>query len=213
MAVSEPETLNCNLVLLGMNLLNNPADFQSFQSAVETEVIGSDVIELRLRQFNLQRDRISLQLTPSRSVIQRDYPAKEDLDRLAEIASCSIACSSNRGELQAHGYNVEMVFDQDSEPTALNYLARKMFSPSIYPQWTLSGGSCKLNFRDEKVDNRVWNVTLEPRHNDANTTKVFISLNMHLEQPEVPPKDAIKTNLEEAWEITNRFIGQLERRE
>ena len=220
MGVSEIETINYTLVMLGLDLLQNQDECVEFQGNVNTEVALTVNREIPMREILISKDRIKIitRIAESgdipRTEIQMEYPAsKEGLDRFAEVAGFSISCSKSPGQLRALGYNTILVYDQDSSPSAHEYLA-KLFKPSIHPQWNLHGGSCKLEFREpDQAEGRRWNITLEPRQNNLATAKVFANLHLHIDTSELPIKEEIKSSMERAWNEVCEFIHLLENKE
>ena len=137
MAVKIQDVVRANLVLLGLRLINTPNELQAFKSAVGTDVqvagaslvanIPTGVTEPG-RVLTLNRDRITLDLSPSRAAINRDYPERGDLRRLAEVAWQAINTSSDASvQPQAFGFNIELIFDQDSGTNAFGYLSGRLF--------------------------------------------------------------------------------------
>ena len=98
MAANVQDVVRANLVLVGCRLLGQPTDFEKFRQSVGTDVqtvqaelianIESGITE-PAQTLALKRDRITIELSPSRSTISREYPSREDLPRLAEVAGAS----------------------------------------------------------------------------------------------------------------------------
>ena len=223
MGISEIETTNYALVLIGLNLLKDQPESVEFQNKVDAEVILDVNVEVGsetpLRELRLPKDRIKIitRMSPEigihRSEVQMEYPASESsLDRFAEVAGYSISCSKGAGQLRALGYNAVIVYDRDSTMAAHEYLAR-LFSPPTHPRWNLHGGSCKLEFLEPDQEERRWSLALESRHNDRTTTKIFANLNLHMQTSELPTREEIKSNMESTWNEVERFIRLFEREE
>ena len=216
---NQPEALEYSLTLVGLNLIQDQDEFQEFQRNANSEMvmppsggIALPAQEEVLRVIHLPRDRIRVTVTGSRAGIQMDYPASEEaLDRFTEVAALSISCSRNPGQLLAVGYNLSLVYEQDSAPSSHEYLA-KLFKPPIRPQWNLHGGSCKLEFRDP-AEAGQWNVTVEPRANDPTRMKVFMSLNLHVDTSEVPTREEIYQNMGRAGDYLCSFAIHLDQEE
>ena len=125
--------------------------------------------------LTLNRDRIELELSRSRSSISRDYPLRGDLLRLAEVAGHAISNSTLEvGRLRAIGFNIELIFDQHSGASAFEYLSRRLFAvdPLGGKDWQLMGGAGRLIFNDS---GRRWTISVEPRFNDATESRVFLT--------------------------------------
>ena len=223
MAVIAKEVLKCDFVLLGYELLRRPEEHSEFQARVGTEVVSAGTGVLvganpipnprGLRSLGINRDRITLQLSAERSVVQKDYPSSmNDLARLAEVAGLAMATTDlTNQELIAYGFNFELVYDQDSGSKALNYLGNRLFSPDLpsMSKWSLVGGSGKLSFQDQDK-RKSWNIIIDPRFNDPNTTKIFVSFNLHINRRVQPNNHDIELTLQKIWEVAEKFITTLD---
>ena len=229
MALPVENVLQANLTLVGVKLVNTPDERLAFRKAVDTEVatsetglVGSD--EIVERTHVLSRDRIvvtsNIAVTSNvvvtgnvdRTVIAREYPEKIDLERLAQVALMAIV-NTNLGEqkLVAVGYNIELICESDSKDLAFQYLADHLFASHIHEESPLTGGAGRLFF--EKSGHR-WQARLEPRFNDENTTKIFVSLNMQRTgfSPSLPTKNEVKESLKLIWDEVHNLLSRLERR-
>ncbi len=215
------EVVKANLVLVGFNLLSAPDEFQSFRRAIGTDVqmagagiatnIQSGISEPQ-RSLAVNKDRIALELSSSRSMISRDYPSREDLGRLAEVAWQAIANTSLGDQrLQAFGFNVEMVFDQGAEASAFGYLSRRLFAVESLGGrgWQFVGGAGRLIFDESE---RRWTIQLEPRFNDENESRVFLSANLHVASRNLSKKSEIEDYLKEIWDEVHDFVQRLDER-
>lgn len=216
MAANIEDVLRVNFVLVGFPLLSTQEETDAFRQAVGTEIamagaglvtnIPSGVTEPG-RTFTLNRDRITLDLSTSRSMINRDYPSREDLTRLSEIADLAIKCTNDTQQPRAFGFNVDLVFDQDSCAPALSYLGERLFKADLGNEgWKLFGGSGKLTFAD---NNRRWMVTIEPRFGEEDASRVYFSLNLHHNESRLPTKDEIWDSLGEVWDQAYSFVQRL----
>ena len=90
MAVEIQDVVKANLVLVGLRLLNSPEQIERFGKAIRSDVqiagaglvanIASGLTEPGLT-LGLNRDRITLDLSQSRSTVNREYPSRGDLSR------------------------------------------------------------------------------------------------------------------------------------
>ena len=219
MAATVLDVLKANVVLVGVELLRRDKEFSEFQNAVQTEVaISASGIVIGPqssnpqpgRQLSLGRDRIVLETSQSRTTINRDYPSKEGLDRLAEVAGQAIKKSdvSNQA-LRAFGYNIELVYDQDSGQSALRYLRDRLFPSYLFRDvgWQLIGGAGILDFRG---DGDSWKAKIEPRLNDPGATRIFLGLNLHKQETNLPNEDDIRASLGKIWEQAQKFAERLD---
>ena len=223
MAVEVQDVLNANLVLLGVGLLNTPEEVENFGRAVNTDVtfLGAPGLAGLImgmvpdgsaldRAYALNKDRIALSVSPTRSAITRDYPRQDDLDRLAEVASHAITSTMFETQ-QRHpvGYNIALVYDPKSESKAFSYLADRLFDKNTvrYDQWQLAGGSGKLMFVD---GHKTWTAVIEPRVNDEDGTNIFLTLNLHIGSQPLPSDEEIRNGLNEVWNQALNFANWLD---
>lgn len=213
------DVLKFNIVLVGPGLLNSPEDVRAFSNAVDSDVVptaeglvfGFPSSPAGLgRKLALQRDRISLDLTPDRTVIEREFPGKSDLDRLAEIYEQAVKNTKSKRDLRAHGYNLELVFDQNSGQSSLRYLGDRLFGSAnfAFEDWGLAGGSGKLIF-DSPAGR--WTVLIEPRLNDEQSKRVFLNLNLHKVDSQMPELNAVRRTFAEVWEKAHFFVKHLDK--
>ncbi len=215
MALAIEDVLQTNLTLIGVRLVNTPEERETFREGVQTEIVtaeaglGGEVFE---RTHNLSRDRITVVSTSDRTVIVREYPAKNDLERLAQVAAMAIENTNLDGqELRAIGYNIELVCESDSKNLAIEYLAEHLFMPHLLKgdDSRLSGGAGRLFI---EKSGRRWQARLEPRFNDETTTKIFASLNLHHSEASLsfPTEDDIRDSLTLVWNEVHDLLIHLD---
>lgn len=220
MATTIQDVVSVNFVLVEFQLLRTPQDIEEFKNAVgvDVEVAGmglfANIPTGRTEPgyaLSLRRDRISLELSPPRSTIGMEYPTREGLARLANVAWQAIANTSIESDTpQAFGFNVEMVFNQDSGEPASRYLSDRLFSSQQLGSegWELVGGSGKFIFNDGGIR---WTFDVEPRFNDENESRVFLRVNLHKSENRLPDKEEIQSSLEKAWDEISGFVDRLDR--
>ncbi|MDE2817829.1 MAG: hypothetical protein OXK81_14190 [Chloroflexota bacterium] len=217
MVASISHVLKTNVVALGIDPLATDEARAAFVEAVQSEVVPQLVAfaapsggpPIQGQALQLAQDRITVESSQLRFVVEREYPEKESLDRIAELAGMAFSYPDLNGTDTANfGFNVELVFDQDSGDTALEYLAKRIFSnnPNI-PGWELAGGAGKMVFLE---GGNQWNVTIEPRFNDANTSKVFCSINLHLGERPIPDREELLNCLALTWDHTMQFVEAID---
>ena len=219
MTISIQDVVKANLVLVGLRLLGQPGEIEDFKRGLSADVqiigagliadIPSGVTEPG-HTLALSRDRITLDLSRSRSTISRDYPLREDLPRLAQVAGQATASTSLGGvQPRAFGFNLEMIFDQDSGLPAFGYLSSRLFdvNPLGNEDWQLVGGAGRLIFGDGP---RRWTFSLEPRFNDDTESRVFASVNLHIDNQLLPNEAEIRASLEELWDNTLLLVERLD---
>lgn len=226
MAANVRDVISVNATFVGIELLPTEEAVQGFRDGLDTEVSSSVAAAMaaavvasaepgiagQARVLSIDKDRISLTLSSDRSIIQRDYPVVNDLPLLARVTGAAIANTDmSSAKPRAFGYNIQLVFSQDSERFARKYLSTRIF-PKDYPRnsdWHLRDGSAKLNYQDD--GGKLWTATIEPRFNDPNTPHVFLSLNMHIGEPRMPDTPEIAEHLETLWASAVSFVQSVDR--
>ena len=218
MAVTVQDVLRANVVFVGVELLNAPGALEQFRTSVDSEVVQEGVLIAQApntsatqgRLLRLAKDRMLLETSQIRSSVSREYPNKADLHRLSDVTK--FAVDNTNLELQtpqAFGFNVELTYDQTSGLSAHQYLARRLFSPalSLGQHRRLVGGSGKLIF---EADSCRWTFSVEPRFNEENTTKVFVTLNSHFGEGRVPNDGEILRALVDTWDRVHSFVVEID---
>lgn len=213
MSATISDLLTASVVLLGVRLLDSNEGVQSFKDSVDAEVDTEQLIPLAApsegQQLTLRKDRITINTVGDRSVVQQEYPTVITLQRLAEVAGVAVSNTKNTSVARGVGYNVELVYDQDSVGTAAGYIADRLFADFDRNEgWKITGGRAGIGFVGD--DETVWNVVLEPRRQDAFTTKVFLSINLHRNVALVPQREAIAEGLRVAYEAAVKFVNKLD---
>lgn len=218
------DVLQASLALVGVELLGSDEERERFVQGAGTDVagaiagIGLPLIpglttrsrDLELGQsLRLDRDRIELEIVDDRTVIGIKYPSKDKLARLAEIATLAIKSSDiSDHDLKGVGFNLEAVYELTSGSTAYEFLAERVFAPGLFQAsgYSLRGGSARLHFTR---GSEIWNITLEPRFNNPEESRLFASFNLHQNTNRMPKTDSIKPTLESVWDqahlITRHF--------
>ena len=214
MSTEIQDVLTANMVLVGVDLLNTPESVNAFRLEIDSEVssgLPHGSINNGDRYLTISKHRISLSLAPDRSMIEREYPSRNDLPMLAEVAQKAMYFTDvgEQHEIRALGYNVRLVYQQDSGLSAAEYLSMRIFRGNLpgNEKWTLKGGSAKMTFGN---GDRDLNVTIEPRFNDPGTEKVYLGLNLHSTEQRLPEKNEVQDSLEEAWDEAEQFIRHLD---
>ena len=218
MAATVEDVIKANIVLVGYRLLATPDSANSFRDVVGTDVqMGGLGLETEVPSgrtvpviaISVPKDRISLELSNSRSTIEMEYPSLESLTRLSEVAYQAVQCSPQNDQLpRAVGYNLELVFDQDSGLPAAAYLAHRLFGSTPFRnELKLVGGSGQMVFSEE--DHR-WQIALAPRFNDESTSRIYANLNIHFEGPGMPSDEDISRYLRLCWDRAHYFVTQFD---
>lgn len=214
------EVLKANIVLVNINLLNEPDQQGKFRIATDeyVEMIAAPPIPVRdlgteiPTVFTMPKQRIEITCASSRSSIERQYPSKvEDLDHLAEIAGLAIKLTELRNQSPtAYGFNIDLVYRPQIGQFSGEYLADRLFLRQRFDteHWTLRGGSGVLHFEG---DDAQWNIKVEPRANDPSGRKVYLSLNLHKEKQQTPSQKEIRDSLHDTWNRSRAFAKQLDK--
>ena len=219
MTVQELDVLNTNVVFVGLGLLNSQDEVEAFQNSVGAEVrsagggIAVDLPSVSLetgRRYELPRERVSLESSPGRTAVQREYPTTEDLERLSEIVFLALTHTDlqNRSP-KAFGYNIELVYDQTSGKPAIQYLGERLFVGQDLgdEDMELIGGSGRIVL-DSPAGR--WTVQVEPRFGEEQTTRVFMSVNYHKQEQRIPSREEIRQDLHQVWKIASSFATRLD---
>ena len=207
--------LKINLVLVGLRLLDTRQETFTFSRAAASEVMetaprvagGPSTYSRRLE---LQMERIAIDLLPDYTTIECEYPARGNLDRLAEIIGLAVYHTDRKGvEPTALSYNIDLYYDQYSGQPALHYLGSRLFNKKDLdiPETELIGGSGRLVF---KSATEQWTFSIEPRFNDSETSRVFLNVNLHKVENRLPESTEIKKSFEEIWEQALEFSQRLD---
>lgn len=206
------DVLAVNLTLVGVRLLDSPESKVAFERIVNTSVVddvattglalripGQQDIELAPAKFRMPKERVTLDLAPGRSIVAREYPQEEDLDKFAGIIRNAFDKSdTDRQQLQAYGFNIEAVYNLDQGKTALEFLATQIFAKDIFPEgeYTVIGGAPQIQVLHK---GGLWNINIQPRMGKSDSDKIFIALNKHCTQSKLPSPFEIRNSLADIW--------------
>ncbi|MXY45934.1 MAG: hypothetical protein F4Y44_02900 [Chloroflexi bacterium] len=219
------DVLNANVVFVGVELMNRPDARDNLIKAVNAEVMNAEVgfainasggAPTPSHRFVIPRYRISLDITSTRSSITKEYLSQtspsEDLEQLSNVASSAICNTIVEGQqLVAYGYNMAIVFSPDLSEPAIQHLGKRLYAPQAHTfgreDWDFTGGLGTLYFSD---GNRRWTFNMEPRpREDFGSKRLYISINLHVDEQELPDENAIKCSFEEVLNEANRLMKQL----
>ena len=219
MPVIIQDVLKINIVFVGISVLNDSGEIAAFSDAVGTEVVSegrigmvrefSSVAPVGGRRLALQRDRIKIDSLPDRTIIEREFPLENDLQRLAEVADEALRSTEAEESPRTFGYNLELVYDQDSGASTFQYVGEHLFQKVTFaPEgWTFGGGAGRMRFNSP--DGR-WTVQIEPRFNEETSTKVFLNLNFHKEEQRLPDLDEMLRTFPNVWWQAHDFAQRLD---
>ena len=219
MAVRVEDVLSLNVVLVGIELLKTAPEVDACSAAIGRELIQAGAFidtlahmpPVRGRVLRSPRERILVEVSELRSRVTKEYPAAiDDVALVARVAAKAIANTSvQESVVSAHGFNFSMVYSPESGEDALRYLGRRIFAPPAFvPEgWSSLGGQGKLQFQDEV---RQWTITLEPRLQASNTSKVFVDVNLHVPEAGFPQEEQMETQLRTVWEQAHTLIEAID---
>ena len=203
MSVSLHVALDASVVIVGIDMPSMGDFVEKLKALFETEVqvlsggIGDpDVLVL-------DRERIEVSVQGSQLIINRDYPSEEDLPTLARVSNATLTLLDQ--SIEAIGYNVNLVFEQDSGRSAERYLGERLFKhgkldDDVWPLWGGSGTMVFGSSRERK------SFTVAPRLDDEKTTRVFVEANYHMAGGQTPLEAGISESLAIIWRDAFRVM-------
>ncbi len=210
MAANVRDILHASIVFVGGKFLNDESVVKALRDKREDEITVEQAVALGTqeeRSITISKYRISINMLQGNSAVQQDYPNKESLATLAEIAKLVLE-AADTNDVIAHGYNIHLVCCQDATRLASAYLAERLFSDFTSDSgWKIQGG--QAGFRCADADGHTWNVTLEPRLREATARNVFLALNRH--EAGLPDPEEIGERLVETLDEAIRFLHTLDR--
>ena len=222
MAVNVQEVLVVDAVLAELALLRNETEIVACGEAMGAEIVGDGIVLASQRHgsapaqgqvLRLHRDRLLVETSAARTRIAREYPTGiEDVHLVSRLTAHAIASTDVEGKLPtAFGFNIQIVYDQDSGEPTTRYLGRRLFKSALDldENWVQSGGFGRMLFQE---GHRRWTIVLEPRMQDPNTTKVFLDVNLHVSEERLPSRDDVDLLLEEVWSRAHSLIETIDGR-
>lgn len=203
MAISLHVALNASVVIVGVDLSSMDDFVDELQAITKTDVqvLSGEAEDPDV--LILDRERIEIAIQESQFLISREYPSEQDLPALASISIATLDFHSK--SIEAIGYNVELVFDQDSGRSAERYLGERLFTHKELGSeaWPLWGGSGRMVFGHSQERKSF---TIAPRLDDERTTRVHVTANFHVENGRVPSEVAISESLATIWKDSHRVM-------
>ena len=204
------------MVIVGVPLLRTREDFVEFRQVIVGEMIPQAMPDFRGRLLGFPLERITLELSPRRSTLAREYPdisgLGTDLGRLADIANAVIQStkSEDRGRLQSYGYNMRVVFALDDSGSGAEFLANSLLNRRAIREdgRALVGGMASATLSDGATQ---WTFRAEPwPATEVESRQVSLSVNRHTMSPDgLPDREGIVQAFLGVWEEANSFMGNL----
>ena len=226
MPIEFGDVLKANIVLAGVTLLSEQAQRDELaktgmefdlEQVISGPVLfpsvltGTPVNAESGLALHLRRDRIQVVSLPTRTLIEREYPAFDDLERLADVAGQAIDLTDLREQkLTAFGFNIDRVYRPPGDMPSEKYLGERLF-PHLQPPiegFVLAGGGGRVTFGGE--EGILCTATMEPRANDPSGLRVFLSLNLHKNRQQAPNRDEILDSLQQVWARSQDFAVRLD---
>ena len=173
MAVTAQDILSIDAVFADLEVLRNAQEIAACGAALGSEIIteGEMLVlgpsrggAVQGRRMQMPRDRMFVGDLAHRTRAARQYPAHiDDVASVVRLVGHAIASTDLRGAVpSSFGFNMELVYDQDSGQDALSYLGRRLFArvSDLHETWGHAGGSGKLLVREGTWQ---WTIALEPR--------------------------------------------------
>ncbi len=203
MSVSLHVALGASVVVAGIDMPAMDDFVEKLKAIFETDVQvlsgrGGDPDVLVL-----DRERIEVSVQGSQLIISRDYPSEEDLSTLARISNATLALLDQ--SIEAIGYNVDLVFEQNSGRSAERYLGERLFRHGKLDDdaWPLWGGSGTMVFGSSRERKSF---TVAPRLDDEKTTRVLVEANYHVVDGQTPLESGISESLAVIWRDAFRVM-------
>ena len=223
MAVEVQDVLSVDAVFVGLELLRNNDEIAACSTALGSEII-TEVAGLLLgspqstsgqaRLLKIPRARMLMETSAHRTRAMREYPASiDDVDSVVQLTTQAIANTDLQAAVpSSFGFNIELVYNQDSGENAFTYLGQRLFARAsdLNEKWGHVGGSGKLVAHE---GNWEWTISLEPRFQAADAEKVFLSANLHVPESRMPNAGEMKTMLERLWTGVHDLIAKLDGRD
>ncbi len=224
MGVRNETVLQMNTTLAGLEALRLDSEVSAFEAAAGTVVVAEGV-GLRLtvsagqaspapgRLIRLPRERIVLETSKLWTRVSVEYPAK--VDEIADVGrTLERACAATalRGAIPtAFGFNIEMVYDQDSGEKAIDYLGRRLLRKPVglVEGESRFGGSARIVLPES--ESRL-SVVVEPRLQSLDTTEVFLAMNQHFDRGSLPSAVEVTERMSALWQRAHAFATDLDER-
>lgn len=151
----------------------------------------------------LDRERIEIAVAESHLSITREYPSEENIPPLAAMATAVLAFLDQ--PIKAMGYNVDLVFEQNSGRSAERYLGSRLFKRRDLggEEWPIFGGSGTMIFGSSQ---KRKSFRMAPRLEDDKTTRVLVEANYHVGDGRTPTEAEINESLTTLWADTIRAM-------
>ena len=151
----------------------------------------------------LDRERTEISIQESQLIVSRGYPLEEDLRTLARVSYATLTLLNQF--IEAIGYNVALVFEQNSGRSAERYLGGRLFRHEKLDDnaWPLWGGAGTMVFGSSQERKSF---TIAPRLEGEKTTRVSVEANYHVVYSQHPLEAGIGESLAIIWHDAFRVM-------
>ena len=220
MSVAVRDVLMTDIVFAGVDLLSDPAAVQRCGSTLDIEFVQDGTIfgpppapglqPVQGQSLRIPRERILIETSSARTRFVKEYPSNlDDALSIIPLACLAVPVNVERPVPPAHGFNIHLVYRQDSGEHSIHYLARRLFDYQRIQaeSWELLGGFGTLIFVDGPIR---WTVKVEPRFQDERTPLVFFDLNIHVSEPDYPSGDSLNARMTDLWSRAHELIEAID---
>ena len=203
MSVSLHVALDASVVIVGIDMPTMDDFVEKLEAIFETDV---QVVSGRAGDPDvlvLDRERIEISMQGSQLIINRDYPSEGDLPNLARVSNATLTLLDQ--PIGAVGYNVDLVFEQNSGRSAERYLGERLFRYGKLDDdaWPIWGGSGTMVFGSSRERKSF---TIAPQLDDEKTTRVLVEGNYHVVDGPTPLEAGISESLAMIWKDAFRVM-------
>ena len=210
--LNDLDVLQITVVMLGPGILRDAEERRRFGQRMGTEMIIAEpsvgLEELPI-VLTMNRERVRVELAPNRASIAQEYPTWNGVEAFAVLVHNLVNCTEDWMDLEAIGYNIQLVHDLGAEALALRHLGSRLFVRDLPTpdDWTLEGGSAIIKFSE--ANNHLWTLTLDSRFNKIDTSKVFLDTNFHISAPVKPDAESVEALTRRVWQTSAAFVEAL----
>ena len=203
MSVSLHVALDASVVIVGISMPTMDDFVEKLEAIFETDV---QVVSGRAGDPDvlvLDRERVEISMQGSQLIINRNYPSEGDLPNLARVSNATLTLLDQ--PIGAVGYNVDLVFEQNSGRSAERYLGERLFRYGKLDDdaWPIWGGSGTMVFGSSRERKSF---TIAPRLDDEKTTRVLVEGNYHVVDGQTPLEAGISESLAMIWKDAFRVM-------
>ena len=219
MTVRVRDVLLADVVFAGVDLLGDPAEAERCGAEFGSEIVQNGTflaapspgaLPAQGLSLRIPREQMTIETSVMRTRFVKEYPADiDDALSVVRLAQLAIPTEGDFPVPSAIGFNLNLVYEQDSGESAAHYLATRLFNfRRVLPEpWTLFGGFGNLIF---VRDASKWTINIEPRFKDENTPLVFLDMNVHFSAQRYPTNAETTEWLRNVWTRAHALIETID---